>query len=178
MKKIIDKLAQFVARNGPEFENMTKQKQKDNPQFGFLFGGLHYNYYQYRVTTEQISECISSLWCCPRGDMKAEICARNLVCAKCMLVDVENHITLPSCDYLLPQFCAGKLLLTAESWNYINIVVLNAFDCFDFYKIGLLPESHFSNFGSEFIFDMSRIISLNLRSGLGECSRCSIPIDA
>ena len=56
MKKIIDKLAQFVARNGPEFENMTKQKQKDNPQFGFLFGGLHYNYYQYRVTTEQISK--------------------------------------------------------------------------------------------------------------------------
>lgn len=56
MKKIIDKLAQFVARNGHEFEQMTKQKQKDNPQFGFLFGGLHYNYYQYRVTTEQISE--------------------------------------------------------------------------------------------------------------------------
>lgn len=54
MKKIIDKLAQFVARNGPEFEQMTKQKQKDNPQFAFLFGGQHYNYYQYRVTTEQI----------------------------------------------------------------------------------------------------------------------------
>ncbi|XP_067935916.1 calcium homeostasis endoplasmic reticulum protein-like [Watersipora subatra] len=54
MKKIIDKLAQFVARNGPEFETMTKNKQKDNPQFGFLFGGLHFNYYQYRVTTEQI----------------------------------------------------------------------------------------------------------------------------
>lgn len=60
MKKIIDKLAQFVARNGPEFENMTKQKQKDNPQFGFLFGGLHYNYYQYRVTTEQISKWLNS----------------------------------------------------------------------------------------------------------------------
>lgn len=56
MKKIIDKLAQFVARNGPEFEHMTKQKQKDNAQFGFLFGGEHFNYYQYRVTTEQISE--------------------------------------------------------------------------------------------------------------------------
>lgn len=59
MKKIIDKLAQFVARNGPEFEQMTKQKQKDNPQFGFLFGGLYFNYYQYRVTTEQISKCLS-----------------------------------------------------------------------------------------------------------------------
>ncbi|KAF6032318.1 hypothetical protein EB796_009339 [Bugula neritina] len=54
LKNIIDKLAQFVARNGPEFEQMTKNKQKDNPQFGFLFGGTHFNYYQYRVTTEQI----------------------------------------------------------------------------------------------------------------------------
>lgn len=54
MKKIIDKLAQFVARNGAEFEQMTKQKQKGNAQFAFLYGGQHYNYYQYRVTTEQI----------------------------------------------------------------------------------------------------------------------------
>lgn len=53
LKNIIDKLAQFVARNGPEFEHMTKQKQKDNPKFSFLFGGEYFNYYQYRVTTEQ-----------------------------------------------------------------------------------------------------------------------------
>lgn len=52
-KNVIDKLAQFVARNGADFENMTKMKQKDNPNFGFLFGGPHYNYYQYRVTSEQ-----------------------------------------------------------------------------------------------------------------------------
>jgi len=43
----------FVARNGPEFEMMTKQKQQGNPQFAFLFGGEFYNYYMYRVTTEQ-----------------------------------------------------------------------------------------------------------------------------
>ncbi|XP_043507384.1 calcium homeostasis endoplasmic reticulum protein isoform X1 [Frieseomelitta varia] len=53
LRNIIDKLAQFVARNGPEFEQMTKNKQKDNPKFGFLFGGEHFNYYQYKVTTEQ-----------------------------------------------------------------------------------------------------------------------------
>ncbi|XP_035222086.1 calcium homeostasis endoplasmic reticulum protein-like isoform X2 [Stegodyphus dumicola] len=53
LKNIIDKLAQFVARNGPEFEHMTKQKQKDNPKFSFLFGGSYFHYYQYRVTTEQ-----------------------------------------------------------------------------------------------------------------------------
>ncbi|KAL3868996.1 hypothetical protein ACJMK2_041734, partial [Sinanodonta woodiana] len=53
LKNIIDKLANFVARNGPEFENMTKQKQKDNPKFSFLYGGEYFNYYQYKVTTEQ-----------------------------------------------------------------------------------------------------------------------------
>ncbi|XP_043279146.1 calcium homeostasis endoplasmic reticulum protein [Venturia canescens] len=53
LRNIIDKLAQFVARNGPEFEQMTKNKQKDNPKFSFLFGGEHFNYYQYKVTTEQ-----------------------------------------------------------------------------------------------------------------------------
>jgi hypothetical protein len=52
-------LAQFVARNGPEFEQMTKNKQKNNPKFGFLFGGEHFNYYQYKVTTEQASKYIS-----------------------------------------------------------------------------------------------------------------------
>ncbi|XP_059487556.1 calcium homeostasis endoplasmic reticulum protein isoform X2 [Neocloeon triangulifer] len=53
LRNIIDKLAQFVARNGHEFENMTKNKQKDNPKFAFLFGGEYFNYYQYKVTTEQ-----------------------------------------------------------------------------------------------------------------------------
>ncbi|XP_073977010.1 SR-related CTD associated factor 6 [Rhodnius prolixus] len=53
LRNIIDKLAQFVARNGPEFEQMTKNKQKGNPKFSFLFGGDYYHYYQYKVTTEQ-----------------------------------------------------------------------------------------------------------------------------
>lgn len=53
LRTIIDKLAVFVARNGPEFEQMTKTKQKDNPKFEFLFGGRHFDYYLYKVTTEQ-----------------------------------------------------------------------------------------------------------------------------
>lgn len=32
---------------------MTKSKQKGNPKFQFLFGGEYYNYYMYRVNTEQ-----------------------------------------------------------------------------------------------------------------------------
>lgn len=56
LRNIIDKLAQFVARNGPEFEQMTKSKQKGNPKFQFLYGGEYFNYYQYKVTTEQASK--------------------------------------------------------------------------------------------------------------------------
>jgi len=63
LKNIIDKLANFVARNGPEFEQMTKQKQKDNPKFSFLFCGEHYNYYQHRVTTEQTGKNPSHVTC-------------------------------------------------------------------------------------------------------------------
>ncbi|CAN8004556.1 unnamed protein product, partial [Ixodes hexagonus] len=56
LRNIIDKLAQFVARNGPEFEQMTKQKQKDNPKFSFLFGGEYYAYYQHQVSSQQACE--------------------------------------------------------------------------------------------------------------------------
>ncbi len=52
-KNIIDKLANFVSRNGQEFENITKEKQKDNPKFSFLFGGTHFGYYQYRLNVER-----------------------------------------------------------------------------------------------------------------------------
>lgn len=61
LRNVIDKLAQFVARNGPEFEKMTMEKQKDNPKFSFLFGGDYYNYYQYKLAIEQ------QLLCNPSG---------------------------------------------------------------------------------------------------------------
>ncbi|ESP02448.1 hypothetical protein LOTGIDRAFT_95622, partial [Lottia gigantea] len=60
-RNIINKLANFVARNGPEFELMTKSKQKDNPRFQFLFGGEFFNYYQYKVTSEQAEQQITAL---------------------------------------------------------------------------------------------------------------------
>uniref|UniRef100_A0AAQ5XBX7 Calcium homeostasis endoplasmic reticulum protein n=1 Tax=Amphiprion ocellaris TaxID=80972 RepID=A0AAQ5XBX7_AMPOC len=50
---VIDKLAQFVARNGPEFEKMTMEKQKDNPKFSFLFGGEYFGYYKCKLAMEQ-----------------------------------------------------------------------------------------------------------------------------
>lgn len=56
LRNIIDKLAEFVARNGPEFEAITKAKQQGNPKFEFLYGGEFYMYYQWRVQTEQASK--------------------------------------------------------------------------------------------------------------------------
>lgn len=53
LKNIIDKLAQFVARNGPDFEQMTKNKQKGNAKFDFLFGGEYFHYYRHKVNAEQ-----------------------------------------------------------------------------------------------------------------------------
>uniref|UniRef100_A0A8B9RMG6 Calcium homeostasis endoplasmic reticulum protein n=1 Tax=Astyanax mexicanus TaxID=7994 RepID=A0A8B9RMG6_ASTMX len=53
LRNVIDKLAQFVARNGPEFEKMTMEKQKDNPKFSFLFGGDYFGYYKYKLAIEQ-----------------------------------------------------------------------------------------------------------------------------
>lgn len=53
LRNVIDKLAQFVARNGPEFEKMTMEKQKDNPKFSFLFGGEYFTYYKYKLTMAQ-----------------------------------------------------------------------------------------------------------------------------
>lgn len=56
LRNIIDKLAEFVARNGPEFESITKLKQQGNPRFSFLYGGDYYQYYQWRVASEQASK--------------------------------------------------------------------------------------------------------------------------
>nr|XP_020512750.1 LOW QUALITY PROTEIN: calcium homeostasis endoplasmic reticulum protein [Labrus bergylta] len=53
LRNVIDKLAQFVARNGPEFEKMTMEKQKDNPKFSFLFGGDYFSYYRCKLAMEQ-----------------------------------------------------------------------------------------------------------------------------
>uniref|UniRef100_A0A3Q2P7T1 Calcium homeostasis endoplasmic reticulum protein n=1 Tax=Fundulus heteroclitus TaxID=8078 RepID=A0A3Q2P7T1_FUNHE len=56
LRNVIDKLAQFVARNGPEFEKMTMEKQKDNPKFSFLFGGEYFSYYKCKLAMEQQQE--------------------------------------------------------------------------------------------------------------------------
>lgn len=61
LRNVIDKLAQFVARNGPEFEKMTMEKQKDNPKFSFLFGGEYFGYYKYKLAIEQQQRAYTEL---------------------------------------------------------------------------------------------------------------------
>lgn len=48
-RNIIDKLADFVARNGKEFEALTRDKQRGNPKFAFLHGGEYFDYYNFKV---------------------------------------------------------------------------------------------------------------------------------
>lgn len=49
LHKRIDKLVEYAAKNGPEFETMIREKQHDNPAYSFLFGGEGHNYYRYKL---------------------------------------------------------------------------------------------------------------------------------
>ncbi|XAR71637.1 hypothetical protein NMG60_11018007 [Bertholletia excelsa] len=49
LQKRIDKLVEYAAKNGPEFEAMIREKQHDNPAYSFLFGGEGHNYYRYKL---------------------------------------------------------------------------------------------------------------------------------
>lgn len=49
LQKRIEKLVEYAAKNGPEFEKMLKEKQKDNPLYAFLFGAEGFSYYRYKL---------------------------------------------------------------------------------------------------------------------------------
>ncbi|MCO5574847.1 hypothetical protein L7F22_028640 [Adiantum nelumboides] len=49
LQKRIEKLVEYAAKNGPEFEKMLKEKQKDNPLYAFLFGAEGFAYYRYKL---------------------------------------------------------------------------------------------------------------------------------
>ncbi|CAL9762040.1 unnamed protein product [Musa acuminata subsp. burmannicoides] len=48
LQQRIDMLVEYVAKNGSEFESMVCEKQRDNPDYSFLFGGEGHNYYRYK----------------------------------------------------------------------------------------------------------------------------------
>ncbi|XP_065840413.1 splicing factor 3A subunit 1-like isoform X2 [Oscarella lobularis] len=50
VRNIVDKTANFVARNGIEFEIRIRQNEQDNPKFNFLnFDDPYHAYYQHKV---------------------------------------------------------------------------------------------------------------------------------
>ncbi|GKV37766.1 hypothetical protein SLEP1_g45756 [Rubroshorea leprosula] len=48
LQKRIEKLIEYCIKNGPEFEAMIREKQQDNPDYSFLFGGEGHGYYRYK----------------------------------------------------------------------------------------------------------------------------------
>ncbi|CAD6335774.1 unnamed protein product [Miscanthus lutarioriparius] len=59
LQKRIDKLVEYIAKNGPDFEAMIRDKQHDNPDYAFVFGGEGHAYYRYM------------LWLLPRSPVPA-----------------------------------------------------------------------------------------------------------
>ncbi|KAJ8573546.1 hypothetical protein K7X08_010057 [Anisodus acutangulus] len=55
VKKVADKLASFVAKNGRQFEHITRQKNPGDTPFKFLFDEScpDYKYYEYRLCEEE-----------------------------------------------------------------------------------------------------------------------------
>eukprot|EP00899_Mesostigma_viride_P022306 jgi/Mesvir1/325/Mv22733-RA.1 len=49
VKKRIDKTAEYVNKNGPQFEGLMQEKQRNNPEYEFLFGGEHAEYYRFML---------------------------------------------------------------------------------------------------------------------------------
>ncbi|XP_022876670.1 SURP and G-patch domain-containing protein 1-like protein isoform X1 [Olea europaea var. sylvestris] len=55
VKKVVDKLASFVAKHGRQFEHITRQKNPGDTPFKFLFDEScsDYKYYEYKLSEEQ-----------------------------------------------------------------------------------------------------------------------------
>ncbi|KAL5762734.1 hypothetical protein ACOSP7_018998 [Xanthoceras sorbifolium] len=55
VKKVADKLASFVAKNGRQFEHITRQKNPGDTPFKFLFDEscADYKYYEYQLAEEE-----------------------------------------------------------------------------------------------------------------------------
>lgn len=47
--KRIDKVAEYAAKNGQQFEALMREKQKGNPAYAFLVGGENSGYYRYKL---------------------------------------------------------------------------------------------------------------------------------
>jgi hypothetical protein len=49
LQKRIEKLVEYAVKNGPQFEALMKDKQKENPAYAFLFGAEGHEYYRHKL---------------------------------------------------------------------------------------------------------------------------------
>lgn len=71
VKKAADKLASFVAKNGRQIEDITRQKNPGNTPFRFLFDpkSTDYKYYEYQIQEEEKALAqIQDVQSAPNGD--------------------------------------------------------------------------------------------------------------
>ncbi|KAF7703049.1 calcium homeostasis endoplasmic reticulum protein isoform X1 [Silurus meridionalis] len=109
LRNVIDKLAQFVARNGPEFEKMTMEKQKDNLKFSFLFGGEYFGYYKYKLAIEQQQHPTTH-----DDEYKMEVLCKP---AGKEVPDVQPPMTLLPPPPIPPSTPAVEELIQQSQWN-------------------------------------------------------------
>jgi len=50
---VVDKVAAAVARNGPAFEALLREKQQGNPKYAFLYGGAYADRYALALQRER-----------------------------------------------------------------------------------------------------------------------------
>ena len=79
LRRTIEAMAPFVARNGPAFEALATKLNAGNPAFGFLSGGRGAEYYRWRV---QVGEIIEEQGKPLRGKLGACSCVghRDVLC--------------------------------------------------------------------------------------------------
>lgn len=58
IRKIIETLAHYVAKNGAQFEIMVREREKNNAQFFFLRGGDYNKYYMHCLAAEHAKQAV------------------------------------------------------------------------------------------------------------------------
>ncbi|KAL4136827.1 hypothetical protein PRIC2_000355 [Phytophthora ramorum] len=94
----IDRLVDFVARNGDAFEATAKQRERDNPDFAFLrLGGPYSDYYQWKkqqmCSTTAMQSGFSSGFV-PSPPPRAPFGSPNAVAAPPMAVDPMDGMSV------------------------------------------------------------------------------------
>lgn len=72
IRVIVDKTAQFVGKNGPEFEQRILASEKNNVKFNFLTSGDPYHAYYRQQVEEAQAQASGTVAAAPQGEQKTE----------------------------------------------------------------------------------------------------------